>query len=85
MLEDENLEWRTSFYCEHLMESKKIPKSEGVRTEEWKYFRYVDHPEWEELYNLIDDPQETRNLASDPDSQAILEALRMQVDQFTSP
>lgn len=54
---------RTMFLCEHLWDFKRIPASEGIRTEEWKYFRYVDYSDHEELYNLLDDPYETRNLA----------------------
>lgn len=56
---------REMFRCEHLWNFKNIPASEGIRTVEWKYFRYLDYPEHEELYYLPNDPLETNNLASD--------------------
>jgi len=56
---------REDFLCEHLFDIPYIPKSEGIRTTSWKYFRYIDHPEVEELYDLINDPMEINNLAAD--------------------
>jgi arylsulfatase A-like enzyme len=56
---------------------EKIPKSEGVRSREWKYIRYFDEePIHEELYDLIADPSERTNLASLPSHTAQLETLR---------
>ena len=40
---------------EHLSELPGIPPSEGVRTAEWKYLRYIDDPSIEELYNRLGD------------------------------
>lgn len=37
--------------------------SYSIRYENWHYIRYID--ESEELYNLVDDPEEWLNLASD--------------------
>jgi len=49
------------------MSSTDIPKSDGMRTEHWKYLRYFEQvPVYEELYDLEADPHESRNLASDP-------------------
>ncbi|MGC9353598.1 MAG: sulfatase family protein, partial [Mariniphaga sp.] len=58
---------RDTVLIEHLWEFENIPPSEGVRTSEWKYFRYVNDKSWEELYNLKNDPKETENLASKPE------------------
>jgi arylsulfatase A-like enzyme len=69
--------WRTEFFCEHLFDRADIPKSEGVRTDRWKYIRYFEqHPVYEELYDLATDPHESRNLASVPMHAARLAGLR---------
>lgn len=76
---------RQSFLIEHLWELPAIPSSEGIRTKDWKYFRYRFISAPEELYNLQDDPHETLNLASDPAYQAELNQLRKECDrQITS-
>ena len=54
---------RDTILIEHLWEFENIPPSEGVRTKDWKYFRYVNDQSFEELYNLKDDPKEINNLA----------------------
>ncbi len=61
---------------EHLWDFDNIPPSEGVRTDEWKYLRYVNDPSIEELYNLREDPQETNNLVRDANHQETLMELR---------
>lgn len=69
--------WREAFFYEHLFDHGNIPQSEAVRTRDWKYIRYVDSdPLYEELYNLNDDPEESRNLASDPEYSDRLMSLR---------
>jgi arylsulfatase A-like enzyme len=66
---EEDAAWRTSWYYEHHFARERkdfIPASEGVRTGEWKYIRYVDsEPLFEELYHVGEDPLEMRNLATD--------------------
>lgn len=84
LMNSENAPWRDSFFCEHLFESKTIPKSEGVRTTDWKYFRYVDHPEWEELYDLKNDKLEKINLAQEKSSLPILNKLRQELHEYIS-
>ena len=76
-------EWRTDFLCEHLFEHSKIPKSEGVRTERWKYIRYFEQrPVYEELYNLENDPHEACNLVGDPKYVKELGQLRKRCDEL---
>jgi len=73
---------RDTVLIEHLWDFENIPPSEGVRTDEWKYLRYVDDALSEELYNLIEDPQETNNLAGDPNHGEILAELRARFIQL---
>ena len=72
------ISWRHDWFYEHLYaHGGKIPRSEGVRTREWKYVRYLDpDPPYEELYNLKDDPFEEKNLAPDGKCEPILAHLR---------
>lgn len=61
-------DWRTEFFYDHYYRPDIIPASEAVRTERWKYIRYVDRePLYEELYDLRDDPLEANNLAAYPE------------------
>ena len=71
---------RDTVLIEHLWEFVSIPPSEGVRTNEWKYFRYVNDKSWEELYNLKKDPKEIVNLAKNPEYQNELKTLRKEMD-----
>ncbi len=72
---------REEILFEHLWKLAEIPSSEGIRTGEWKYFRYrfIEAPE--ELYNLINDPLETNNLAQDPLLKDVLIKLRKECDR----
>lgn len=67
---------RMDFICEHLWEVDIIAPSEGIRTKNWKYFRYKNDPFHEELYHLDKDPFERTNLAKDPSYRLKLEELR---------
>jgi arylsulfatase A-like enzyme len=70
-------DWRRYFFVEHLFDHPAPPKHEGVRGERFKYARYFEQvPVYEELYDLLEDPLETSNLAADPDYLEILEELR---------
>ena len=79
--ENVNLE-RDTILIEHLWDFKNIAPSEGVRTQEWKYFRYVDNKSIEELYNLKDDPRETNNLVNNKQYQAVLNNLRAKCEDL---
>jgi arylsulfatase A-like enzyme len=88
MLRGDDVAWRTETFLEHLFhppESLVIPKSEGIRTERWKYIRYFEQsPPYEELYDLVDDPNERMNLAGHPGHAAALDELRRRCDEFAA-
>jgi arylsulfatase A-like enzyme len=59
-------DWRSSIFCEHLLENNVLlPKTECYRDNTWKYIRYEANPDFIELYNYKEDPNETENLAYD--------------------
>ncbi len=74
---------RDTILIEHLWDFNNIPPSEGVRTADWKYFRYVNDKSEEELYNLKDDPNEINNLVQNPDYSKIVQNLRAKTDQLS--
>jgi len=73
--------WRTEFFYEHPFVHKTIAKSEALRTKRFKYARYIDY-DYEELYDLENDPAETINLAKDEKYQKTLTSLRKRCDQL---
>lgn len=76
-------DWREDFFVEHLFDHPDIPKHEGVRGERFKYARYFEQvPVYEELYDLLEDPMETRNLSGDPDFRDVLDRLRRRTDEL---
>ncbi len=73
-------DWRQETFHEHFAVRHRIPAFEGVRTEQYKYVRYVDH-DFEFLHDLQQDPDELVNLANDPDHRNTLEEFRRRTDQ----
>jgi alpha-L-rhamnosidase len=73
---------RDTILIEHLWEFENIPPSEGVRTDRWKYMRYINDKSLEELYDLEADPMETVNLVEDSDYNTILKDLRQKADEL---
>ena len=84
-------DWRTDFFCEHLMDYRPrpnsddggIPKYEGVRGPRWTYARYFQEtPVFEFLHDLKNDPQQLKNLATDPSFKQQLETARKRCDEL---
>ncbi|MEZ6045376.1 MAG: sulfatase [Planctomycetaceae bacterium] len=85
LIQGEHPEWRHDFLYEHRFEHPRIPKSEGVRTTDWKYVRYTDtEPLHEELYDLKNDPLETTNLVNETAYSKQLQQLRARFSELTT-
>jgi arylsulfatase A-like enzyme len=90
-------DWPTSMYYRYWMHgdaAHRAPAHYGVRTRNHKLIAYYNDPlgqpgshgpaappEWE-LYDLIDDPQETRNIMDDPSSQAVRHRLLAELNRL---
>lgn len=73
--------WRTDFFCEHLMEHPALPKWEGVRDQRYVYARYFgQNPVYEFLHDLQEDPDQLTNFATDEKYQEILQQMRERCD-----
>jgi choline-sulfatase len=76
--------WRNDLFNEHHMNNKSIPKWRGVRGERYTYARYYEQdPVYEFLHDLANDPDQTKNLANDPEHAAILKRMRARTDEYT--
>jgi arylsulfatase A-like enzyme len=78
LLEGTDSNWRREILTEHLWDHPDIPQTEAVRSDRWKYIRYPQHPEFEELYDLRQDPIEKNNLALNKQSSGLLTKLNEQ-------
>ena len=74
--------FRKEILTEHLWDHPDIPQTEAVRTEEWKYIRYPQHPEFKELYDLQNDSIEKNNLFFDKQYSEIRAELSKTCDQL---
>ncbi|MEP3482460.1 MAG: sulfatase-like hydrolase/transferase [Fuerstiella sp.] len=74
-------EWRTDSFHEHFAVRNRIPAFEGIRNEQFKYVRYVDHDRTEFLHDLINDPDELVNLADDSKFEQTLADMRKRTDE----
>jgi len=84
LLDGQVSEWRKEFFYEHHFSANgRIPQTEGVRTERWKYIRYLESdPLYEELFDLQDDPLEERNLVFSPKHTSVLNRMRERWQQW---
>jgi arylsulfatase A-like enzyme len=80
-LNSKQLAKRKELLFEHLWQTPIIPPSEAIRTERWKYLRYINDPGHEELYDLQVDPLEINNLIADPKHQKLITQLRRKLEK----
>jgi uncharacterized sulfatase len=53
----------------------------SVRTEKWRYTEWDDGKRGTELYNEVDDPNETHNLAADPKHRKTITDMQRQLQR----
>lgn len=83
LIQEKTESLRNIWFYEHLLKIPKIPESEGIRTENYKYLRYLNLEQNSEmLFDLKQDPLEEKNLANIPQYQAKIKEYRQAVLQF---
>ncbi len=75
---------RTSFLYEYSIEAgfTDTPSMEGIRTDRWKYIRYPEIHETDELYDLKADPHEMSNVVNDPAAAGQLKEIKAEFEQL---
>ncbi len=85
LVESRSIPWRKEWYYEHTYAhppQHPIPRTEGIRTDRWKYIRYTDYqPPVEQLFDLASDPHEQHDLASRAEDAQALDRLRRRCDE----
>ena len=66
-------EWYYEYY--EWPNPEKVPPCRGIRTERYKLIQYVLEPQEFELYDLVSDPKETRNLYGTAEFAALQQHL----------
>lgn len=76
--------WQTEFFHEHPYSHRgALPLIQGVRTERYKYTRYISQtPPFEELFDLENDPNEIHNLIASSEHSSLLNKLRTKTDTY---
>ncbi|MBN1345228.1 MAG: sulfatase [Phycisphaerae bacterium] len=77
-------DWRKSFFYTYFQEAwvPGLPTMLAVRTADWKYARYPDLEDLDELYDLSRDRIEMHNLVADPAAKPKLEEMRAELDRL---
>lgn len=80
-----DMDWREDFLFEHLFQHGRIPKSDGVVADRYKYLRFVDEePVYEMLFDLEKDPHETDNVAANPEYASVLRHMRERYEDLVA-
>lgn len=79
-------DWRTSFLIQYNSDTV-FPRVHtmgyrAIRTPRWKYIRFSELTGMDELYDLQHDPYEMENLVRRPDSAALLQRLRAELNDL---
>jgi N-acetylglucosamine-6-sulfatase len=88
LLTGDSRDWRQALLVEFYTYENPFPwlvdmDYRAVRTKRYKYIHWVHHPAEAELYDLSQDPYETRNLIHEPAMAGVIDDLRAQLAALT--
>ncbi len=98
LIEGTEKEWREELFLESLFTLRDNPFCEGIRVGNWKYIRMFDGvsnykesdidfsnqtPDFEQLFNIEEDPTEKTNLLNQYEGTDILENLRIKCRKYS--
>jgi arylsulfatase A-like enzyme len=82
LLEGRADNWRKAFFYCYFFETRfPTPTVTAVRTETAKLVKYPGREEWTELFDLVKDPYETKNLRSDPGAASLRSELEAEYER----
>ncbi|WP_044214022.1 sulfatase-like hydrolase/transferase, partial [Saccharicrinis fermentans] len=100
LLNGESKKWRKELFLESLYTGRDNPICEGIVDGKWKYIRMFQiqkrkysekdldfdnlKPDFEQLFNLQEDPMETNNLVSVYENTSLLKKLRKKTGRYSS-
>jgi arylsulfatase A-like enzyme len=74
--------WRTSFFYEYFFERGfPVPTLFAVRTTTAKLIKYKEHADWTEVFDLVQDPYEMKNLNREPAAAKLRAALDVEYER----
>ena len=81
LLRGVDADWRRAVLIEFFTYENPFPwlvdmDYRAIRTDRYKYIHWMQHPDENELYELVEDPFETRNLIAQPEMSQVLSELR---------
>jgi N-acetylglucosamine-6-sulfatase len=77
LLKADSVQWRNKIFYEYYWEFDfpMTPTVFGVRSDQFKYIRYYGIWDTNELYDLVNDPNETTNLINQPQYAAVVKQM----------
>lgn len=79
LLRGQKVEWRREIFGQYDLHNSGLAFMRMIRTSEWKLVRFHHANQLDELYDLKNDPEETRNLYDTAQHRAVRDELQRQL------